>query len=180
MKFTIYWLLLCSFFSAMAHAQVSPPTLLALSKDQTWLKLLHYETGYLSELVSEVTTESFFLAANGQHSPLDELTATLAAMHRVNAKPNQSAQCLFPARKLWLIKVMPQLAQSLPQHHCPELNQFLTNNSATGLSLIYASGYLGNPASMYGHLLLKLNQENRAQLLENTFNYGAMFPKGFC
>lgn len=48
-----------------------------------------------------------------------------------------------------------------------------------GISVIFASGHLSNPASFYGHLLVKFNSpgERAAEdLLETTLNYGAVIP----
>ena len=52
-------------------------------------------------------------------------------------------------------------------------------SSTQSLSLIFATGYLGNPASYYGHTLLKLNsdQNKKLNLLETSVNFGAKVPK---
>ena len=48
------------------------------------------------------------------------------------------------------------------------------------ISLLYATGYLGNPASYYGHTLLKFNQADgrQSRLLDMSVNYGAIVPAG--
>jgi hypothetical protein len=48
------------------------------------------------------------------------------------------------------------------------------------ISLLYATGYLGNPASYYGHTLLKFNSSHKLQskLLDVSVNYGAIVPSG--
>ncbi|MCG7497799.1 DUF4105 domain-containing protein [Vibrio sp. Of7-15] len=144
-----------------------------LSENTTWLKLLHYEKGYFSPVKSEVTTESFFLSEHGKYSPYEELKTTISSMLSEHSK---TSQCRFPARKLWLQKVLPEITEKMPKVSCPEYEEYKQHFSASSLSLVYASGYLGNPASMYGHLLIKLNQTDSTELLENTLNYGAMVP----
>ncbi|MEJ2763820.1 DUF4105 domain-containing protein [Photobacterium sp. MCCC 1A19761] len=148
-----------------------------LAQHPTWLKLGHYEKStFSSVLASEVTSEHFFLAPTGKTSPADELSATIAAMLHKETQPNVSAQCRFPARKHWLSQMLPGFAQALPTVACPEYAAHAAEHRANSLSLLFASGYLGNPASMYGHLLVKLNNDDKTQLLENTLNYGAMVP----
>ncbi len=54
------------------------------------------------------------------------------------------------------------------------------DGSIHSISLLYATGYLGNPASYYGHTLLKFNQADNLQssLLDVSVNYGAIVPAG--
>ncbi|GAB3382865.1 hypothetical protein GCM10027567_31470 [Spongiibacter taiwanensis] len=50
------------------------------------------------------------------------------------------------------------------------------------VSLVFATGFLGNPASYYGHLLLKLNKSGKVEegrsLLDTSLNYGAIGIEG--
>jgi hypothetical protein len=59
---------------------------------------------------------------------------------------------------------------------CPKYEDYLDAFSTHSASLIFASGYLGNPASMFGHVFLKFNGESEDGLLDNTFSYGAKVP----
>ncbi len=66
----------------------------------------------------------------------------------------------------------------LPKVDCLNYKAYMQAFSSESVSLVYASGYLGNPASMYGHLLLKFNSAQNHEFLDNTFNYGARVPDG--
>ena len=142
--------------------------LAAMSSLPTWLSLIHHEKGIFTAS-SEVTSPSFFLAISGQTDPEAELKATIEAFTKT-----PTAQCRFPARKLWLNSVMPNVL--FPVANCPEYQQYIQAFTADSVSVVYASGYLGNPASMYGHVLLKFNASGKTELLDNTFSYGAMVP----
>jgi hypothetical protein len=148
-----------------------------LSENRTWRRLMHYETSLISSFESEVTTDNFFVSPEGRTSSQKELEATIAAMLANESENNGSVQCRFPARKLWLINVLPNSVKDMPAVNCSDYQQYKTKHSATSLSLLYASGYLGNPASMYGHLLIKLGNKNDTELLEKTLNYGAIVPE---
>ena len=58
----------------------------------------------------------------------------------------------------------------------PPSQEYLDAFSTQSASLIFASGYLGNPASMFGHVFLKFNGGSEEGLLDNTFSYGAKVP----
>ncbi|WP_227739144.1 Lnb N-terminal periplasmic domain-containing protein [Vibrio azureus] len=132
-----------------------------------WLLLTHHEEGFLSS-GSSVSTNGFFLSLDGKKDPEKELEATVKAFLK-----NPDSQCRFPARKIWIKQVMPDI--DLPKVNCPDYENYINKFRTDSISVIYASGYLGNPASMYGHVLLKFNGNNN-RLLDNTFSYGAQVP----
>ena len=139
-----------------------------ISALSTWRLLIHHEQGLLLS-GSSVTSPSFFLSPNGNDDPEQELKATIQAFTET-----PSMQCRFPARKIWLTSVMSDM--SFPKVNCPEYQQYIDAFRTDSISVVYASGYLGNPASMYGHVLLKFNAGGRTELLDNTYSYGAMVP----
>lgn len=151
-----------------------------LSSDSTWLKLGKYEPRGLAgkRYESVVLTDEFFLAPSGKTSPQDELDATIAAMSKpLEGDPNEHAQCRFPARYLWL-KRENQLA-GVVDISCPDFEAWIFGEATDSISIMLATGYLGNPASYYGHTLLKFNSSTRrdtSDLLDVTVNYGAIIP----
>ena len=130
-----------------------------------WHSLIHYERGILSSS-SSVTNQEFFLSSQGQQKPQEELRATISAFFNY-----PESQCRFPARLMWLKSVMPNI--QFPKANCPEYHSFMNSFRTNSISVVYASGYLGNPASMYGHVLLKFNDLSSNELLDNTYSYGA-------
>ena len=141
----------------------------SLSQHPIWHRLLHYEKGVLGTK-SLISSDGFFFSEEGNTDPEAELKATIAAFYK-----NPTSQCKFPARKLWLQQQISNV--TLPSVECNEYQDYRTAFSADSVSLVYASGYLGNPASMYGHILLKFNSSSNHELLDNTFSYGATVPE---
>lgn len=146
----------------------------------SWLRLVHYEsdssspTGWRSAIYSD----TFFLSSEGETDPTAELISTVAAMNQppVPGATDQHAQCRFPARYLWL---QQNLASSLTHEKvvCPLFSEWTRGNSVESVSVIFATGYLGNPASYYGHTLLKFNFHKRVKqssLQDLSINYGAI------
>ncbi len=152
--------------------------LVALAKQPTWHRLLHYTASAFNSAAvkSSIHSPEFFAASDGASNPASELKATLAALLApATANPDEHAKCRFPARRIWLEKQLPALRPRLAAIHCPEFTDWAPINEHTSLSLMFANGYLGNPASYYGHIFLKINnQKNNERLIDQTLNYGAI------
>jgi hypothetical protein len=138
----------------------------------TWKALTHFEDGLLTS-TSSIRDNNFFLSQNGNTDLSAELAATITAFFK-----EPVYQCRFPARKLWLQQTIPNI--EFPTVECDEYAQYVDNFQSKSVSVVYASGFLGNPTSMYGHVLLKFNQDvnNNSELLDNTFSYGAKAGDG--
>lgn len=181
----IAWL----FFSSTALGDLNLEALLDKAASQnlashpTWIKLGHFERNRSSSSgwTSEIHSASFFLAPNGKENPKAELEATI----KVFAAPapdntDLHAQCLFPGRYIWLSSLLDFDAARFPNVSCTAFKNWTKGESIKSISLLYATGYLGNPASFYGHTLLKFNSDNSAHssLLDVSVNYGAIVPPG--
>ncbi len=154
-----------------------------LAHDPYWHALLHYHGALFSPrgLRSDIITPDFFLAPQGRFDPSAELAATIRAMIAPPANDqNDHAQCRFIARYHWLRRQLDWSGTEAPPVVCARFVEWSRQGQITSLSLIFATGYLGNPASYYGHLLLKFNvaqsQANSNDLLNKSMNYGADIP----
>jgi len=164
-------------FAQTAPQWLSPTKLTELSQDPYWLALLHMQT---HTTASEVVDPGFFLAADGATNAKNELVATLQSfLAAAGPDTNAHSQCRFPARFRWLKQQVPHLLQHAPLIPCPLLNQWTDDNQISSVSAIFASGYLGNPASFYGHVLLKFNSSSGSKniLQQQSLNFGAAVPE---
>ncbi len=60
---------------------------------------------------------------------------------------------------------------------CSDFDSWTRSNSVTSVSIVFASGSLGNPATYYGHTLLKFNfstTDTHTTLMDESVNYGAI------
>ncbi|MCI5113616.1 MAG: DUF4105 domain-containing protein [Candidatus Electrothrix sp. AW1] len=161
-----------------ASVSITSKQINELAHDPVWLKLLHYKDGQ-----SEVLTKKFFLSSDGTYDPAAELLATLDAYSEPwSTKDNNDthARCRFPARYFWLSShvALPDYSPQPPQ--CTRLSKWSLPDQVTSTSIFLVSGYLGNPASVFGHTLLKFNtesQDDQAGLFDLTVNYGAVVPE---
>ncbi|MEI5639313.1 MULTISPECIES: Lnb N-terminal periplasmic domain-containing protein [unclassified Pseudoalteromonas] len=145
------------------------PNYIQLAKHPTWLKLGHYKAPLFNK--SYVTSDHFFLAKNGHTNPHAELLATVTEFNQ-----HPQSQCRFPARYQWLSA--QGITFTAVKSACPDLTQWRDAQKIQSVSLVFASGYMSNPASLYGHMLLKLNRatEKHSKLLDYSINYGALVP----
>lgn len=162
-------LTLCLFsfvFTSIANAN----DVNTIANSRMWQKLLH-----LSDGKSEIENLDFFLQAsknNNTDFAVSELHSTIEAI-TANAKDSMgfTFRCRYPARTTFLAS--HQLVAPLADSECPNLREWIGGDEFD-VSIIYADGYLGNPASFYGHLLLKFDHPgNINSLLTNSLNFGA-------
>lgn len=148
----------------------------ALSKHSQWQHLLFYKNGK-----AEVISPDFYLTnpkprSKRNFDPYAELMAT------IEQASNESVVCKYPARYLWLSHYLPQLNINLKD--CPQLP-----DPNQEISLILVSNYLKNPASSFGHVLVKTSMTadtedsmnkvkalSSEDLLNNSYNFGARIP----
>jgi hypothetical protein len=141
-----------------------------LQDDRYWDILLFYKpaAGGRKSLVDD---PKFFLAPGGKRDPGAELSATLDAMFDDSLSP--PARCRFPARYEWLKETLPIDPARLPAPDCPVLDNNLRAINPKSVSLIFASGHMNAPASMFGHTFLRLDSAYESPLLSYAVNYAA-------
>lgn len=141
-----------------------------LHRQKTWQSLLYANTkGH-----SEVRYAGFFQHAHGAQDLKAELQADLRALYTV-AAPDQSFRCRFPARSHWLMQQLKLDPQQLPAVSCPEYAQWIGQIKPHTATLIYATDFMGNPSSMFGHTLLRLDPKDQKELnlVSYAINYAA-------
>lgn len=162
-------------FIFAAFPLFAQPTSSPLAEHRTWLKLLHFDqTPFFEQPHSAVVDDRFFLSPEGKHNPSAELEATIAALEQPDSGDGSHASCRFPARALWLSQqglVQPVQAQ------CEARDTWLNARQNHHVGVVFASGYMGNPASFFGHMMLHVgnptDDQSPIQLLDTSLNFGA-------
>lgn len=143
-----------------------------LADRRLWRLLLHYPPG-TSPAASEADDPRFFFHPQGHVEPAAELDATLRALLRPHAGTvDDHPACRFPARRLFLDQALG-IGPQPPE--CPALAAWLGHINATAATLVFADASFGDPASMYGHTLLRLDRDDNTDtaLLATAVNYAA-------
>lgn len=144
-----------------------------LAGELKWVRLLHYQPrgrGWRSE----ADGAKFFLAPDGRTDPGAEIEADLTAFFDPPPPKDQHPQCRFPARYAWLKTELGFDPARLPEQHCPDFEAWRHDIDAETVSVVFASAFLNNPASMYGHTFLRLHRKGGTDpLLDYTINFAA-------
>lgn len=140
-----------------------------ISSSTQWARILGvYDENWINK------DHTFFLTATHQFSPLNELEETISEYLKFSSKKSDFF-CKTPARAIFLTHHLPQLPE-FKFDRCTEYSKWSKNGEIESISLLYVTGYLKNPASFFGHTLLKFNGETGQEslgLLDSSLNYGA-------
>jgi len=168
------------YFSNAAFATTEDKLLVQLSGDRLWQALLHYSSNRLTlRQSSTINSADFFLSPNGNSDPLSELYATVFALSENVVNDADHAQCLFPARYLWLRERVKSVRDAAVVN-CTDYQEWLETESIQSVSMVFATGHMKSPASFFGHNFLKLNGAGNnlsKDLLDTTINFGAEVPE---
>lgn len=150
-----------------------------LAEQPQWHALLHYKSRLLFRGVeSQADDPDFFNAPDGKTDPQKELEATLAAFFSTvpETPTQQNPQCRFIARYQWLKRELQFDPARLPLQPCRRYDEWRAALNPQALTLVFPAAYLNNPASLYGHTLLRVDakdQDERTRLLAYAINYAA-------
>lgn len=153
--------------SAMADSalEIDVPALMQqaeqkqLADQSVWQHLLLYRQK------QEVQTAGFYLSQDKPFSPKKELEQTLRYAH-----DNPQAFCKYPARYVWLASQLSGF--DLSSTVCKGLP-----DPTQDLRLILVSSYLKNPASTFGHVLVRTGVNDQQSLLDQSYSFGAHVPR---
>jgi hypothetical protein len=152
---------------------------LRLSEHPIWLRLVHYKHNHLLPgYTSFADDPNFFNSPKGKEDPEAELEATLRAFfsHEPETEEHQHPQCAFVARYFWLNQQLHFDPQRLPEQPCRRFHEWRDALDPANITLIYPAAYLNNPASMFGHTLLRIDatgQTEETRLLAYGASYAA-------
>lgn len=150
---------------------------LELHEQRVWHLLLKYQPRLIGGVISEADGMDFFNAPDGKTNPESELAATLASFFLPAselAENKEHPQCHFPARFQWLNQQLQFDNHRLEIQICERLERWVDELDPVGVTLVFATYYLNNPASMFGHTLVRIDSRNRKDDRKLT-NYGANY-----
>lgn len=152
-----------------------------LAEQRDWLLLLHYKRDLFFRYTSQADDPGFFLAPDGKTDPQAELEATLAQFFssELVGRSKQPAQCAFIARYHWLKEKLGFDPGRLPPQDCPRFTAWYAELAPQSITMIFPSAYMNNPASMFGHTFLRVDQTGQTEqtrILAYTINFAADAP----
>ena len=160
-----------------------------LDEAKQWHRLLFLVPGWFSNAKPLLDAPGFFLSRGTE--PRAELEATIRSFFRpddnhdrsVFPPVNKHPRCLYPARFRWLEARLGFDRTRMPRVECERLDGFIADVDPAGMSLVFSSGYVSNPASMFGHTFFRLHRGERrsddsaSALLDHSLSFAA-YPDG--
>lgn len=151
---------------------------LRLWEDPYWTRLLRYRHTLFRTWRSETKRSEFFLSKEGRTNPQAELEAEISAFFQPLAqdKEIQHPQCRFPVRYAWLKEKLSFDPSRLHEVPCEKFERWRSAIDAKAISIVFASGFLNNPATLYGHTLLKMRKStgtDAPDILDYSINFAA-------
>jgi len=134
---------------------------LGLARTTAWRRLVLYRPVAGGRSSSQVDGAAFFLASDGKHDPAAELEATIDAFFvpPVPGAEDTHALCMFPARRMWLESMLHFTANLMRPPACPALERYVAEMDAESASFVFASNFIANPVSAFGHTLLHIKKK---------------------
>lgn len=152
---------------------------LNLAANPYWHTLLHYKTDFFGGFTSLVDDEKFFFSKTGKTNSDEELIGTIENFF-VPAKEGVTHPIIkFPARYAWLKEKLNIDVTKLPLDGDAKFQKFYKQINPSKITLVFPSGYMNSPASMYGHTLLIIEADNNSRLLARAVNYAALTDETF-
>jgi hypothetical protein len=148
-----------------------------LYDDRYWQILLHYQStwrGYRS-LIDD---PKFFLSPVGKENPKAELEATLKSLFERDKNNDDHSRCKFIARYEWLKEKLKWDESAFADIVCNGFNKLEASLQPQSAVLVFPAFFMNNPASMFGHTLLRIDKGSKSKLLSFAVNYSA-FPDSF-
>ena len=166
-----------------AHELIEQARQGRLAEEREWHLLLHYRNNILGGVTSEEDDPGFFLSSDGKHDPQAELDATITQLFSADpvGRSKQPAQCAFIARYYWLKERLRFDPERLTPMPCGRFDRWRAEMNPQGISLIFPAAFLNNPASMFGHTFLRVDQKGQTEqtrILAYAIDYAADVPPG--
>lgn len=158
---------------------ISDSNIRALGLTENWYRQLYLVDKKVGPAHARVQDDSFYFSSGPVIDPVAELAATLSAFAAdVDAIDDQHPICQFPSRFLFLQRELGLLPNVQILNQCPMFTDWAELSASTHISVVMVDGYYGNPASSFGHLIVRIGQDETASsLLDNSLNYGADVPE---
>lgn len=137
-----------------------------------WLEILHAEV-HEDSFKTRVVSEGFLITSDSRlFDASEELAASLEQF-----KAGMGV-CSRPSRYFFLAQEFGLPIEALER--CDFFDDLsFSDLKGSDVTVVYASGYLGNPASYYGHMFLTVKPPSSSnKLLDKAINYGAINATG--
>ncbi len=142
------------------------------SASREWHTLLHYKRNNFFRIESQADGAGFFVAEDGKYDPKAEMLANVKAFQdETKTVDIRHPQCAFPARFQYLKKVF-NLSPKIVE--CKDYAWWRANLPFQSVTVIFASYYANNPASIFGHTFMRINSSDEKSISDYGVDFSAL------
>ena len=152
---------------------------LKLADDPYWRTIVHYKKNFTGGFTSLIDDPLFFFSDKGKKDPYAELEATIRGFFQPFENGKAHPTVKFSARYAWLKKRLEIDVSKLPYDGDIQFERFYKQLNPSTVTLVFPAGFMGNPASMFGHTFLLIESEGGSRLLASAANYAANAEETF-
>lgn len=150
-----------------------------LGQSDSWRRYLYLEGDASGPAKPRIQESAFYFSTGRKIDPVAELVATVDAMDD-DSHPMGDLHpiCRFPSRFLFLQQQLELRPEVSVLRDCPAFSDWAKLSEDSHVTVVMVDGYYGNPASSFGHLIVRVGRGDSSQsLLDNSINYGAQVPE---
>lgn len=173
---TIVTLLPISVRATQLHTTASA---VELGHSPGWRRHLYLSNERQGPAKPKILEPTFYFTEGPAIDPVEEMAATITAMVKTD-KPlgDEHPICRFPSRFLYLQRHLNLRPEVDILSDCPAFSDWAGLTNTSQVTVVMVDGYYGNPASSFGHLIVRVGQGDASRaLLDNSINYGANVPE---
>lgn len=154
------------------HAATTEEIASSASASREWHTLLHYKRNIYFQIESQADGAGFFYDENGKYDPKAEMIASVKAFQdESRLKDARHPQCAFPARFNYLKKIF-NLNPTIVE--CKDYKWWRDNLPFHSVTIIFASYYANNPASVFGHSFMRINSSDKKSISDYGVDFSAL------
>lgn len=121
---------------------------------------------------SQADGDGFFFAEDGKTNPKAEMIASVRAFQDETKEVGiRHPQCAFPARFKYLKKTFGLNPKPV---ECKDYQSWRENLPFHSVTMIFASYYANNPASVFGHTFMRINSSDKKSISDYGVDFSAM------
>lgn len=149
------------------------------AQSESWKKQLYLGTHERNgRFQARILSNDFYHSNTEWIDPERELLLNRDALFtNLDQLNNQHAACRFPGRFIFLNQALKLGHSEAVLEGCETFQRWAGLDQYDTLSVVMVEGYYGNPASSFGHLVLRHGRSEDARgLLDTSINFGARVP----
>jgi len=162
-----------------SNTAIPSEKIVALAESDNWYRQLYLSNTEPGPSAPRIQDNQFYFSPGPIIDPLEELRATLGAFSsNTDSIDDNHPICRFPSRFIYLQRQLNLFPEVDILQQCPTFATWADLHPDSHVTVVMVDGYYGNPASSFGHLIVRIGRYSPGRaLLDTSVTYGAETPE---